>query len=157
MATAEGDSIRLSAQERKRSALLADLEKRLDDSEEMIKKLKRNAEAMLKQGAELARRMVEDPKEEKWPDVSGETPDADPAGKESDVSADTIGSLNPENSEAIRQRERPSLSGEVVTTTLPGYDEKPCLTGELVTTVLPGIAERPGLTGEVITTELPGM
>ena len=124
----------------------------MDDSEEMIKKLKRNAEAMLKQGTELARRMVEDPKEEKWPDIPGESPGADPAGEESDASTDTIASLIPENSKTIHPRERPSLSGEVVTTTLPGYDENPRLTGEVVTTSLPGIAERPGLTGEVITT-----
>ena len=59
MANSPGDVTRVP-RELKREALLAEIENRLNEAEEMVKKLKKSTSVALESGTELVRRMIED-------------------------------------------------------------------------------------------------
>ena len=59
MANSPGDVTRVP-RELKREALLAEIENRLNEAEEMVKKLKKSTSVVLESGTELVRRMIED-------------------------------------------------------------------------------------------------
>ena len=59
MANSPGDATRVP-RELKREALLAEIENRLNEAEEMVKKLKKSTSVALESGTELVRRMIED-------------------------------------------------------------------------------------------------
>ena len=78
MSNTPGDVTRVP-REMKRDALLAEIENRLNEAEEMVKKLKKSTSVALDSGAELVRRLIAEPEEKTATASGGEetTPDGE--------------------------------------------------------------------------------